>query len=127
MKVAIVGSRGLDIEIPRRCIPVNTTQIVSGGAVGIDRKARQFAYENNIQILEILPDYDLYGRSAPLMRNDIIIKYSDMVVVFWDGKSRGTGYVINKCRELSKRVEVYLVYSDGKIEKMPEQMNFFSV
>ena len=37
MKVAIIGSRGLTIDIPDYCIPENTTQIVSGGAVGIDR------------------------------------------------------------------------------------------
>lgn len=124
MKVAIIGSRGLNIEIPDYCIPENTTQIVSGGAIGIDRKAREFAYRKGIRILEIVPDYDLYGRRAPLKRNDVIIEYSDMVVAFWDGKSGGTGYVVNRCRKTGKRVVVYLVDKDGNIKEAPEQLLF---
>lgn len=124
MKVAIVGSRGLDIEIPEKLIPKNASLIISGGAVGIDRKARDFAYEKGIKIIEILPEYDLYGRKAPLLRNDVIIEQSDAVVVFWDGKSRGSEYVIRKCRQLHKRVDVYLVNDKGDIERMPEQIFF---
>lgn len=122
MKVAIIGSRGLNIEIPDYCIPENTTQIVSGGAVGIDRKAREFAYRKGIQILEIVPDYDLYGKRAPLRRNDVIINYSDMVVAFWDGKSHGTGYVVNRCRKVGKKVVIYLIDKDGSVNLLPEQM-----
>lgn len=107
MKVAVVGSRSSNIEIPEECIPKETTVIISGGARGIDRKAREFAQKHNILIYEILPEYDLYGRAAPLKRNDVIIRYSDMVIAFWDGKSRGTKYVIEKCKEKGKPIRVY--------------------
>lgn len=124
MKVAIIGSRSLDIHIPRSCIPENTTLIISGGAQGIDKSARDFAYDHHIKIIEILPEYNLYGKRAPLKRNDYIIDNADMVVAFWDGKSSGTGYVVSRCRRLGKRVVVYLVNEDGDIQKLPEQITF---
>ena len=124
MKVAIVGSRSLDMHIPQECIPKNTSLIISGGAQGIDRSARDFAYDNHIKIIEIMPEYNLYGRLAPLKRNDYIVDYSDIVIVFWDGKSRGTSYVIKRCRKVGKRVIVYLVDKEGVITKMPEQIEF---
>ena len=36
MKVAVVGSRGLHVEDLGRYLPADTTEIVSGGAVGVD-------------------------------------------------------------------------------------------
>lgn len=109
MKVAIVGSRTLEIEILKDIIPKSTTQIISGAARGIDRKARQLATELHIQILEICPDYERYKRLAPLKRNDEIIDLSDMVIAFWDGKSRGTKYVIDRCKQLGKPLKVYMI------------------
>ena len=35
MKVAVVGSRGLHVEDLGRYLPADTTEIVSGGAVGV--------------------------------------------------------------------------------------------
>ena len=114
MKVAIIGSRNLDMEIPEEAIPKSTTQIISGSAEGIDKKARAFAEEHHIQILEILPDYQRYHKAAPLKRNDDIIEKSDMVIAFWDGKSRGTKYVIEKCRLLDKPLKVYTLTNKGE-------------
>jgi hypothetical protein len=47
-----------------------------------------------------------------------------MVVAFWDGKSGGTGYVVNRCRKTGKRVVVYLVDKNGNIKEAPEQLFF---
>ena len=55
-----------------------------------------------------LPEYSRYGRSAPLKRNLLIIDYSDLVIAFWDGKSRGTKYVIDHCEKQGVNVEVYI-------------------
>ncbi len=112
MKVAIVGSRSLDIEIPEGIIPDDTTVIISGSANGIDKAAREYALNHHILITEILPEYGLYGKSAPLRRNDCIIKLCDAVYAFWDGKSSGTGYVITHSKKLGKPVFVYVW--DGK-------------
>lgn len=83
-----------------------TTEIVSGGACGIDSCAKQYALMKGLRLTEILPEYEKYGRCAPLKRNDLIIEYSDMVIAFWNGKSRGTGYVIRKCDEVNKPLKI---------------------
>ncbi len=108
MKIAIAGSRSIDVPIPEGIIPDNATQIISGGARGIDTRAREYALSHRVQIMEILPEYNLYGRSAPLRRNDWIIRLCDKVYVFWDGKSRGAHYMIKESRKAGKEVNVYL-------------------
>lgn len=118
MKVAVIGSRALETEIPVELIPRKTTQLISGGAKGIDTKTREFALSHGIQILEILPDYELHGRSAPILRNNVIIDQSDLVIAFWDGKSRGTEYVINRCLNVNKSIIVYKMTQDGYVEHM---------
>ena len=112
MKIGIVGSRGITADIPENCVPDTVTEILSGGAKGIDQSARRYAYNHGVLITEILPEYDLYGRTAPLLRNDLIISLSDKIYIFWDGKSRGTNYVIKKCKELHKPYELY-TYKNG--------------
>ena len=107
MKVAVIGSRELWVNDLEKYLPENTTEIVSGGARGVDTCAKNYAVRNNIKLTEFLPEYDKYGKIAPLLRNNEIIEYADMVLAFWDGKSRGTYYVINKCKELNKPFRVY--------------------
>lgn len=116
MVVGIVGSRGIHLPIPDGIIPETTTRIISGGAVGIDRSAREYARTHHILIEEILPAYDLYGRRAPLIRNDIIIDRSDAVFVFWDGKSHGSAYVIKECKKRGKHCKVYIC-RQGRFEE----------
>lgn len=69
MKIAIVGSRSIAVNNLGDYLPENTTEIVSGGAIGVDRSARNYAKTHNIKLKEFLPEYERYGRSAPLKRN----------------------------------------------------------
>ncbi len=108
MKIAIIGSRGLTVTDLEKYLPSNITEIVSGGAKGIDSCARNYALANDIHLTEFLPEYNKYGRSAPLKRNLQIIRYADQVIAFWDGVSRGTKYVIENCKRENKQVTVYL-------------------
>lgn len=107
MKVAIIGSRNLTINNLEKYIPASVTEIVSGGAKGIDTCAQKYARANNIKLTEFLPQYSIYKKSAPLKRNLQIIDYADIVIAFWDGKSRGTAYVINACKKMDKKLIVY--------------------
>lgn len=109
MKVAVIGSRGLSVTDLGRYLPENTTEIVSGGAKGVDTSAREYALSHGIKLTDFLPEYTKYGRSAPLKRNITIIEYSDIVLAFWDGKSRGTKFVIDNCRKLGVEVRVYII------------------
>lgn len=108
MKVAVIGSRTLRVENLEKYLPEGTTEIVSGGAIGIDSCAKAYAVKNNVPIKEFLPDYTTFGKSAPLIRNIEIIKYSDIVLAFWDKKSRGTKFVIDNCKKLGKPCKVFI-------------------
>lgn len=106
MKVAVIGSRGLTLDNLEDYLPKDTTEIISGGAKGIDACAKEHANANNIKLTEILPEYDKYKRNAPLVRNIAIIENADLVLAFWDGKSRGTKFVIDKCKALNKEITI---------------------
>lgn len=107
MKVAIIGSRSLVVNNLEKYLPADTTEVVSGGAIGIDRCARSYAQRNGLKLTEFLPDYETYGKYAPLKRNLDIIDYADVVYAFWDGTSNGTSFVIDNCRKKGKKVRVF--------------------
>ena len=108
MRVAIVGSRGLSVTNLGKYLPEGVTEIVSGGARGIDTCAREYAIAHGIKLTEFLPEYEKYGRSAPLKRNIIIIENADLVLAFWDGTSRGTKFVIDNCKRRGIPVKVFV-------------------
>lgn len=108
MKVAVIGSRGLQVDDLGKYLPPDTDEIVSGGAKGVDTSAREYALTNDIRLTEFLPEYEKYGRKAPLKRNLQIIDYADIVLAFWDGSSRGTKFVIDQCKMRGKHLTVFL-------------------
>lgn len=108
MKVAIVGSRSLiNVEISKY-IPENVTEIISGGAIGIDTLAEEVTDKRKISKSIIRPEYDKYGRKAPLIRNKEIVERAELVIAFWDGKSRGTKFTIDYAKKLNKKIKVYV-------------------
>ncbi len=106
MKLAIIGSRELIVHDLEKYLPKEVTEIVSGGAKGIDACARAYAKANSIKLTEFLPEYEKYGRSAPLKRNIQIIDYADEVLAFWDGSSKGTSFVIQTCQKRQKKITI---------------------
>ena len=108
MRVAVIGSRGLTVADLGKYLPFNTSEIISGGAKGVDTSAREYANANDIKLTEFLPEYKKYRKSAPLKRNLQIIEYADLVIAFWDGKSRGTKFVIETCKKLGVGVKVFI-------------------
>lgn len=108
MRVAVIGSRGLTVPDLGKYLPEDVTEIVSGGARGVDTSAAQYAREHGIPLVEFLPEYELYGRGAPLRRNITIIEHADVVLAFWDGSSRGTQFVINECRKRGIPARIFL-------------------
>ena len=50
-----------------------------------------------------LPDYRLYKKGAPLIHNREIVDYSDEVLAFGDGSSKGTLSVIDYCGKQGKK------------------------
>ena len=99
IKLLISGSRGIGSFDLSPHIPPNTDLIICGGAVGIDTIAEQYADQHRISKLILRPQYELYGKTAPLKRNERMIDIADTVLIIWDGISRGTKYTL----ELAKR------------------------
>jgi hypothetical protein len=108
MKIAIIGSRNITIENIKDYIPSNATEIVSGGAKGVDTCAAEYATQNKIKLTVFLPNYTRYGKGAPLKRNSEIAEYADSAIAFWDGSSKGTLYTINEFKRRNKSVIVII-------------------
>ena len=113
MKLAIIGSRKASANNMETYLPSGVTEIVSGGAKGIDAQAEAYAKRKNIKCTVFLPDYAHYGKSAPLKRNDQIAAYADEALAFWDGRSRGTQYTIRQFYKWGKRVHVVMLPSEN--------------
>ena len=109
MKIAIIGSRNTVITDKQieKVISVGD-EIVSGGAKGVDSYVASYAKSHGYKLTEFLPKYNLYGRAAPIQRNKEIVEYSDKIVAFWDGSSRGTLFVIEYAEKRGKPSEIII-------------------
>lgn len=111
MKVAIIGSRDFTsydtFKSELEKLNLDITSIVSGGAIGTDTLAEQYATEKDITIEIIRPDYKSSPpKVAPLIQNKVIVNKCDLVVAFWNGTSRGTSFVIDYANSHDKKVYI---------------------
>ena len=107
MKVAVIGSRSITAPDLGMYIS-DEDEIVSGGAVGIDTCAAEYAKKKGLKLTEFLPEYERYGRAAPIVRNKQIVDYADKVFAFWDGKSKGTLSVIKYAEKTGRPCEIII-------------------
>ncbi len=107
MRVAVIGSRSIKNADISQYIPAETTEIITGGAVGVDRLAEREARLRGIALTVFKPDYEAHGKSAPLVRNKLIAKECDVLIAFWDGSSRGTVFTWRYAAKLGKPVKIY--------------------
>ena len=102
MKLLIVGSRSIaDFDLSPY-IPKDVDTIISGGACGIDRLAEQYADSHHLSKYILRPRYDLYGRAAPLKRNEQMVDLADAVLIIWDGCSKGTQHTLKYTKKKNK-------------------------
>ncbi|AVK77475.1 hypothetical protein pmac_cds_787 [Pandoravirus macleodensis] len=119
LRVAVIGGRDfVDRAVLERCLDSLSASlgrpgaIVSGGATGADRLAAAYARNRGIPLVEFKPDYAACRtpqerRTAPLLRNARIIEAADVVVAFWDGRSRGTADGLARARRAGLVRHVY--------------------
>lgn len=105
MKVIIAGSRSItDITTVIRAIEESgfeITEVISGGARGVDLLGEEWAQSHSIPVRQFLPDYKTHGRRAPLERNKAMATYAaeeprGALIAVWDGLSSGTWHMINE-------------------------------
>lgn len=115
MIVIIAGSRNfLDYDLLKEyCDRVlegkEVTQIVSGTARGADTLGERYAEERGIPLKQVPANWDVYGKKAGFMRNEYMAEYGDVLIAFWNRKSRGTYHMINTSKKLGLNVHVRLV------------------
>lgn len=104
MTLLIVGSRSItDFDLsPYVSGEVDT--IISGGAGGVDSLAEEYADRHRLSKYIMRPRYDLYGRGAPLKRNEKMVELADAVLIVWDGRSKGTEYTLKYAQKKNKQV-----------------------
>ena len=102
MKLLIAGSRSITDFDLTPYIPDDVTEIISGGADGIDTLAEKYADEHKLSKHILRPEYSKYGKAAPILRNHVMVDLADVVLVIWDGKSRGTRSTVNYAKEKGK-------------------------
>ena len=110
MKVIIAGSRGInDMKTLYEAIDFSgfyLTEIVSGGARGVDTLAIVLADDKKIPCKVFPAEWEKYGKSAGYKRNVVMGDYADALIAVWDGESRGTKHMIDIAKD--KGLEVYI-------------------
>ena len=105
MKVIIAGSRSITdlsliaIAMYESNLVATVTEVISGGARGVDQLGEQWARLLEIPVKRFLADWSLFGKSAGMKRNAQMAAYADALVAIWDGKSSGTKNMIQTARK----------------------------
>ena len=109
--VLICGSRGINqLNISRYIKNIDKIQkIVHGGCRGVDTIADSWAKANNLETVIYKPNYKVYGKRAPLVRDEEMAEFCDVIICFWDGKSRGSKYTCDYGRKIGRKVIVHLI------------------
>lgn len=111
MKIVIAGCRNFtDYDVAKEfilhCIEEFTEEItiISGGCSGADMLGERFAKEYGLKT-ELFPaDWKTYGRAAGPIRNKQMAIACDVLIAFWDYKSRGTASMINEAKKQNKLI-----------------------
>ena len=134
-RLLIAGSRTFDAEfdgpkmeivlkklLNRKINDGYTIEIVEGEAKGADTWAKEFAKNNHLKIVPFPADWQTYGKSAGIIRNNEMYQYIHQAecaaFLLWDGESHGTKHDI----ELSDKYHIQTTIFDFKRNRW-SQMN----
>ena len=86
--------------------PSDSIEIVSGNARGADKLGERYAKEHNLPVKLFPANWDKYGKRAGYLRNQEMTDYANMLIAFWDRKSKGTNHMINIAKKAGLIVKV---------------------
>lgn len=124
MRIAIIGSReGIEKKLvfdeldkfykgfkasPRNYM--SAFIIISGGARGVDTYAKEWMLKNtnfDKSCFKVIRPIDPKDKFSYLLRNVEIITMANGILAFWNGKSRGTKFVIDYATARNKTIKVF--------------------
>ena len=79
-------------------------EIVSGTCRGTDKLGEQYAKERGCKLTQFPADWNKYGKAAGPKRNQQMANYADVLIAFWDGKSRGTKNMIDLAKNADFKI-----------------------
>lgn len=89
-------------------------EIISGTAQGADTLGERYALENGLSVRRMAANWEKYGRKAGYARNEEMAKYAALsggaCVVFWVGKSSGSGHMIDLAKKYKLRLRIVECY-----------------
>ena len=110
MNIAIIGSRDfkdkelVEKKLAKELTDINT-EVITGGARGVDTWVEEFC-EKDCTVCKIIRPINPANKLDYLFRNIEIITMADKIIAFWDGKSKGTKFVIDYAKARGKEVEI---------------------
>lgn len=113
MKVVIAGSVKINdyqlvVDAVRKS-GFEITEVVSGGARGVDRLGEQYAVNNGLPSKVFKADWARHKQGAGPRRNRLMAEYADAVIVIWNGKSRGSASMTEEAKRSGKKLYTHLV------------------
>ncbi len=118
MKLIIAGSRNINFDtaydiIVQKCLELKPTEIVTGNSGNVDLAGNLYANNIGHPLSKFNPDWEQFGKSAGPRRNRLMAKYADVLLLIWDGKSRGSSNMKQEMTYHGK--QIYEVVIDAKV------------
>ena len=136
MRVIIAGSRSIKgrpaVELINKAIDQSTwdiDEVISGGAIGVDEAAIDWAKENDADYTIMNANWQKWGKAAGYKRNqkmawyakcvekqlvlqdkEVLPQYKGGLIAVWAKGSKGTGHMIDIAREMG--LEVFILHVD---------------
>lgn len=114
MRLIIAGSRDLrpSFGFIKSCIemfsPGMITEIVSGGADGVDAEGEHFASHMDLTVKRFPADWKKHGKAAGPIRNREMAKYADALLVIHNGSNGSVNMKLEMMKQDKKVFEVCL-------------------
>jgi hypothetical protein len=112
MKVIIAGGRDFaDYNLlATKCTHLfqrhTDIEVVSGAASGADMLGERYADAMGLPVSRFPADWAAHGKAAGHVRNSQMAAYADALVLFWDGRSRGSASMLGMARKHNLLVRI---------------------